>query len=164
MPALAFAFGVGIAVGLVNGIAIGVFHVNPLIMTLGMASVLLGIVTVGLRGWLAGSTNVLDVVRQVGSQTLIGPLPKNIVVWAVIALILVLGLRSSGLGRMIYAVGDNQIACRLRRGARVAGAARRLRHVGTAAPRSAGCCSRARRARSASTRRTPTCCPRSPRR
>ncbi len=113
VPALAFAFGVGIAVGLVNGIAIGVFRVNPLIMTLGMASVLLGIVTVGLRGWLAGSTNVLDVVRQVGSQTLIGPLPKNIVVWAVIALLLVLGLRSSGLGRMIYAVGDNQIACRL---------------------------------------------------
>ena len=39
---------------LVNGIAIGVFKVNPLIMTLGMASVLLGVVTVGLRGWLSG--------------------------------------------------------------------------------------------------------------
>ena len=82
VPALAIALGVGIAVGLVNGIAIGVFRVNPLIMTLGMASVLLGIITVGLRGWLAGSTNVLDLVREVGSQTLIGPLPKNIIVWA----------------------------------------------------------------------------------
>ena len=89
------------------------FQVNPLIMTLGMASVLLGIVTVGLRGWLAGSTNVLDVVRDVGSGTLIGPLPTNVIVWAVVAVVLVLGLRSSGLGRMIYAVGDNPIACRL---------------------------------------------------
>ncbi|MET0325991.1 MAG: ABC transporter permease, partial [Ilumatobacteraceae bacterium] len=111
--ALALALGVGLAVGAVNGVAIGVFRVNPLIMTLGMASVLLGIVTVGLRGWLAGSTNVLEVVRDVGSGTLIGPLPTNVVVWAVVAVVLVLGLRSSGLGRMIYAVGDNPIACRL---------------------------------------------------
>ena len=96
-----------------TALAIGVFQVNPLIMTLGMASVLLGIVTVGLRGWLAGSTNVLDVVRDVGSGTLIGPLPTNLIVWAVVAVVLVLGLRSSGLGRMIYAVGDNPIACRL---------------------------------------------------
>ncbi len=113
VPALAFAFGVGLAVGLVNGLAIGVFRVNPLIMTLGMASVLLGIVTVGLRGWLSGSTNVLDVVRDIGSGTLWGPLPKNLIVWGIVAVVLVLGLRSSGLGRMIYAVGDNPIACRL---------------------------------------------------
>ena len=103
-----------------------------------MASILLGIVTVGLRAVLAGSTNVLDVVRDVGSGTLIGPLPANVVVWAVVAVVLVLGLRSSGLGRMIYAVGDNPIACRLA-GVRVwqvllavyvlAGAARRRRRA-----------------------------------
>ena len=33
--------------------------------------------------------------------------------WAVVAAVLILGLRSSGLGRTIYAVGDNPIACRL---------------------------------------------------
>jgi ribose transport system permease protein len=111
--ALLLALTVGLIVGFVNGLAIGVFRVNPLIMTLGMASVLLGIITVGLRGWLSGSTNVLDFVRDVGSGTLAGPLPKNLIVWVIIAAILVLGLRSSGLGRMIYAVGDNPIACRL---------------------------------------------------
>ena len=61
----------------------------------------------------SGSTVVLDVVREIGSGRLVGPLPKNILVWGVVALVLVLGLRSSGLGRMIYAVGDNPIACRL---------------------------------------------------
>ncbi len=111
--ALSMALGIGLAVGLVNGIAIGVAKVNPLIMTLGMASVLLGIITVGLRGWLSGSTNVLSIVREVGSQPLVGPFPKNLIVWAVVAALLILGLRSSGLGRTIYAVGDNQIACRL---------------------------------------------------
>ena len=111
--ALSMALGIGLAVGLVNGFAIGVAKVNPLIMTLGMASVLLGIITVGLRGWLSGSTNVLSLVREVGSQPLVGPFPKNLIVWAVVAALLILGLRSSGLGRAIYAVGDNQIACRL---------------------------------------------------
>lgn len=111
--AIALALVVGVTVGLVNGLAIGVFKVNPLIMTLGMASILLGVITVGLRGWLSGSTQVLDLVRQVGSQRLIGPLPKNILVWAAVAAFLVLGLRSSGLGRTIYAVGDNPMACRL---------------------------------------------------
>jgi ribose transport system permease protein len=101
--ALGLALVVGLAVGLVNG----------LIMTLGMASVLLGVMTVGLRGWLSGSVVVPDIVRDIGSGTLFGPLPRNIIVWAVVSVILVLGLRSSGLGRMLYAVGDNQIACRL---------------------------------------------------
>ena len=113
VPALAMGIGIGVGVGFVNGLAIGVFRVNPLIMTLGMASVLLGIITVGLRGWLAGSTNVLDLVRDVGSGTLFGPLPANLIVWLVVSVVLVWGLRSSGLGRMIYAVGDNPIACRL---------------------------------------------------
>jgi ribose transport system permease protein len=111
--ALGLALVVGLAVGLVNGLAVGVFRVNPLIMTLGMASVLLGVMTVGLRGWLSGSVVVPDIVRDIGSGTLFGPLPRNVIVWAAISVILVLGLRSSGLGRMIYAVGDNQIACRL---------------------------------------------------
>ena len=92
---------------------IGVFKVNPLIMTLGMASVLLGVVTVGLKTFLSGSTQVLSVVDDVGSGTLFGPLPMNFLVWAAISALIVLGLSSSGLGRMIYAVGDNPVACRL---------------------------------------------------
>jgi ribose transport system permease protein len=113
VPALALALLVGLGVGLVNGLAVGVFKVNPLIMTLGMASVLLGVVTVGLKTFLTGSTNVLPVVKSIGSGTLVGPIPMNMLVWAAIAAFLVLGLRSAGLGRMIYAVGDNRVACRL---------------------------------------------------
>jgi len=111
--AIAMAIGVGAAVGAVNGIAIGVFRVNPLIMTLGMASVLLGVVTAGIQGWLSGSTKVPAIVREIGSQPLWGPLPKNFVVLVVVGGAIVVGLRSSGLGRNIYAVGDNPIACRL---------------------------------------------------
>jgi len=115
LVALGLALCVGLAVGLVNGIGVGVFKVNPLIMTLGMASVLLGVVTVGLvgDGFLSGSTRLLPVLRTVASGTLFGPVPNNVVVWALVAAGLIFGLSRTGLGRAIYAVGDNPIACRL---------------------------------------------------
>ena len=113
--ALGLALCVGLAVGLVNGIGVGVFKVNPLIMTLGMASVLLGVVTVGLvgDGFLSGSTRILPVLRTVASGTLFGPVPNNVLVWALVAAGLIFGLSRTGLGRGVYAVGDNPIACRL---------------------------------------------------
>lgn len=113
--ALSLALLVGLVVGAVNGIGIGVFGVNPIIMTLGVASVLVGVVTVGLvgDGFLAGSTTILPIVRDVGSRTLVGPLPANVLVWIVVGGLLLLVLHRSGLGRSIYAVGDNATACRL---------------------------------------------------
>jgi ribose transport system permease protein len=115
LVALGLALCVGLAVGLVNGVGVGVFKVNPLIMTLGMASVLLGVVTVGLvgDGFLSGSTRLLPVLRTVASGTLFGPVPNNVLVWALVAAGLIFGLSRTGLGRAVYAVGDNPIACRL---------------------------------------------------
>ena len=115
LVALGLAALVGVAVGAVNGIGVGVFRVNPLIMTLGMASILLGVVTVGLTGTgaLAGSTRLLPVVSEVGGGTLFGPFPTNSLVLVVVGGALILGLPRTGLGRMIYAVGDNALACRL---------------------------------------------------
>jgi ribose transport system permease protein len=115
LVALSLALLVGLAVGTVNGVGVGVFKVNPLIMTLGMASVLLGVVTVGLvgDGFLSGSTRLLPVLRTVASGTLFGPVPNNVLVWALVAAGLIFGLSRTGLGRAVYAVGDNPIACRL---------------------------------------------------
>ena len=115
LAALSLALLVGLAVGTVNGVGVGVFKVNPLIMTLGMASVLLVVVTVGLvgDGFLSGSTRLLPVLRTVASGTLFGPVPNNVLVWALVAAGLIFGLSRTGLGRAVYAVGDNPIACRL---------------------------------------------------
>jgi ribose transport system permease protein len=113
--ALGLALLVGLVVGTVNGVGVGVFKVNPLIMTLGMASVLLGVVTVGLvgNGFLSGSTRLLPILTTVASGTLFGPIPNNMIVWALVAAALIFGLARTGLGRAIYAVGDNPVACRL---------------------------------------------------
>jgi ribose transport system permease protein len=104
---------VGIAVGLVNGLAIGIFHVNPLIMTLGMSGILTGLLTVGSQTFLGGATRMSELVLELGSGTIVGPIPWNLVVWLLLGGGLVLGLRRTGLGRLIYAVGDNRVACRL---------------------------------------------------
>jgi ribose transport system permease protein len=53
------------------------------------------------------------VVHHLGSDTAFNYIPKDVFLWAPLALIIILGLRSSGYGRMIYAVGDNPLACRL---------------------------------------------------
>ena len=152
---------VGLVVGLINGIAIGVMKVNPLIMTLGMASVLLGVITVGIRGWLSGSTNMVSIVREIGSQPLTDFLPKNLIVWAIVSAVLILGLRSSGLGRSIYAVGDNPIACRLA-GVRIWQVLLAVYLMSGLLAALGGLLFSGRRDRSASTRRTATCCRPSP--
>src|SRR4029450_5457020 len=64
-------------------------------------------------GFLSGSTRLLPVLRTVASGTLVGPIPTNLVVWALLAAALIFGLSRTGLGRSIYAVGDNPVACRL---------------------------------------------------
>jgi ribose transport system permease protein len=108
----------GLVVGLVNGIAIGVFRVHPLIMTLGMTAILTGVLTVGSQTFLSGSTAMPPFIQEVGAGTFLGPIPWNLLIWLVVGYLLIVGLRRSGLGRMIYAVGDNRRAARLA-GARV---------------------------------------------
>lgn len=105
---------VGLVVGGINGIGIGVFKVNPLIMTLGMSAILLGLFTSWAQTILQGSTNVAPFIRTLGAGAFFGhTVPWNLLVWASIALLLIGCLYRTGLGRAIYAVGDNPIACRL---------------------------------------------------
>jgi ribose transport system permease protein len=101
----------GLVIGLVNGIGVSLFRVNPLIMTLGVSGVTLGLLTIlSQRGFTAV---VPDFVITLGSERFLRYIPYDLLVWAPIAAIIILGLRYTGLGRMIYAVGDNPVACRL---------------------------------------------------
>jgi ribose transport system permease protein len=102
---------VGLGIGLANGIGVGIFRVNPLIMTLGTSSV-----TFGLLSIYAGRSFekvVPDLVSTLGSDRFFDYLPANLILWIVLAAVLILGLRYTGYGRMLYAVGDNDVAARL---------------------------------------------------
>jgi ribose transport system permease protein len=99
--------------GLVNGIGTGVFRVHPLIMTLGMSLVILGLLTVYQLTQVSSGVVVPDIIGTIGGGTTFGFLPNNLIVFIPIAALILLGLRWSGYGRLLYAVGDNPVAARL---------------------------------------------------
>jgi ribose transport system permease protein len=111
--AILIGLGVGAAIGLVNGIGIGVFSVNPLIMTLGISIITVGLLSVGNETFLSKAPAIPDLISTVGSGRVFHYVPNNVFVWIAIAVIIIGGLRATGLGRLIYAIGDNEVACRL---------------------------------------------------
>jgi ribose transport system permease protein len=109
--AIALALTTGLIVGLVNGIGVAIFRVNALIMTLGVSVITLGLLTVVAQQQF--SALVPNFVATLGSQRFLTYIPYDLLVWAPISALIILGLRYSGIGRMIYAIGDNPVASRL---------------------------------------------------
>lgn len=114
-PAIAILLAVVAATiaGIVNGIGVGVFKVHPLIMTLGLGLVILGLMNVYQLLVIQSGTEVPDVIIWLGSGTTLPFLPNNLLVFVPLALLIIGGLRFSGYGRLLFAVGDNAIASRL---------------------------------------------------
>ena len=100
------------AAGLANGIGVGVFRVHPLIMTLAMSLVVLGLMTVYQLIMVAAGSRVPAEVAWVGGGSSFG-LPNNLILFVPLALLILWALRRSGYGRLLYAVGDNERAARL---------------------------------------------------
>jgi len=117
-PAIAIGLMAAALAGLVNGVGIGIFKVHPLIMTLGMGLVLLGLTSVYQLAMVQSPVDVPDFIEWLGSETTLTFLPNNLLVYLPIAALIIIGLRRSGYGRLLFAVGDNPIAARLA-GARV---------------------------------------------
>jgi ribose transport system permease protein len=99
--------------GLINGIGVGVFKVHPLIMTLGMSLVVLGLMSVYQLLMVRSGTLIPDPILWLGSGISFGFVPNSLVVFVPVAALIVIGLRRSGYGRLLFAVGDNPIAARL---------------------------------------------------
>ena len=105
---------VGLVVGSANGVGVSVFRVNPLIMTLAMSGILLGLFTAWAQTILQGSTQVAPFIKVVGAGSFLGHrFPFSVVVWALVAGGLIWLLRRTGWGRLLYAIGDNEVAVRL---------------------------------------------------
>jgi ribose transport system permease protein len=98
--------------GLITGIGVGVFRVHPLIMTLGMSFVVLGLANVWQLQTVQTGSGVPDQLRWLGAGTFLG-LPNSLLVFVPLAAFILLGLRRSGYGRLLFAIGDNPVAARL---------------------------------------------------
>jgi ribose transport system permease protein len=113
LTAVALALLIGLVVGLVNGAGVAVFKVQPLIMTLGMGLVVTGTLTVYSQLAVKSVPGVPPFIHELGARTVLGVVPVSLFLWAPLAAAVILGLRYSGYGRLLYAVGDNATACRL---------------------------------------------------
>ena len=110
LPALLVVFGIGIAVGLLNGLLVTKRRVPPFIATLGVAILLEGIRFVYTKA--APSGSIPPGVRFFGNEA-IGPLPTNLIVLLVFSAIGLFVLHKTVFGRHIYATGVNREAARL---------------------------------------------------
>lgn len=99
--------------GFLTGIGVGVFRVHPLIMTLGMGLVVLGLANVWQLQMVKTGTGVPEVIRWLGSATFLDIVPYSLLVFVPVAALILLGLRRTGYGRLLFAIGDNPIAARL---------------------------------------------------
>ena len=111
--AILIALVISAIVGLVNGVGVGVFRVHPLIMTLAMSLIVLGLANVWQLQMVQTGSGVPDEFRRLGAGMFFDVVPISLLVFVPVAVLIILGLNRTGFGRLLYAIGDNPIASRL---------------------------------------------------
>lgn len=108
---LLFGIGVGSVVGLVNGLVVTRFGIDSFIVTLGTASLILGVVN-----WYSGGTSIIQGIPQevidFGGGRALG-VPKLFYVLIVVAFAVWYLLEQTPYGRNLHAIGSNKAASRL---------------------------------------------------
>ena len=97
-------FVLGALIGFINGVGVGRFRVPPIVMTLGMMTILTGFVLVYTRGSPVGGAHpaLVDFVFEEVINV-----PVIVIVWIVLAMLLWFFSRRTTIGRRFYAVGSN---------------------------------------------------------
>jgi ribose transport system permease protein len=112
VPAVAIGLGLGLIVGVINGVGVALLGVQPLVMTLGTGLMTQGIIIVYSQRILASRSIVPDFIHAIGSDRL-GIIPFDLFLWLPIAALVMGALKQTGFGRLLYAIGDNPEGCRL---------------------------------------------------
>jgi ribose transport system permease protein len=110
---IAVALTAALLAGLLTGIGVGIFRVHPLIMSLGVSFVVLGLANAWQIATVTSSTGVVAEFRIIASDRFLQIIPQSLVVFVPLAALIIIGLRRTGYGRMLYAIGDNPVAARL---------------------------------------------------
>jgi len=111
-PAILVSLIPAILVGLVNGIGVAFCRVHPLIMTLGTGLIATGCLQVYQRFVIASGSEVPAILAWLGTGRTWG-LPNALVLFVPLAVAILFGLKRTGFGRLLYALGENENAARL---------------------------------------------------
>lgn len=103
---------VGLLIGSVNGLGIAFLRVPSMIFTLGINSVLLGVMTLFTGGGFAPGDNATGFMSWLGVGRTLG-VPNPILVWLLVAAVLSFILRRTVFGRSVYALGNAEAAAYL---------------------------------------------------
>lgn len=110
LTALLAVIMMGMAVGLINGAGIQWLRIPPFIMTLGVGTVIQGVFLIYTKG--APKGNASPFLKAVCGQSFIGIVSGIVIIWAVMAAVTIVFLRSTPYGRKIYSIGINEQAAR----------------------------------------------------
>jgi len=109
--AVPVGLGVGLAVGLFNGLGVAHLRVPSMIFTLGVNAVLRGLMILHTGGF-APQTQSTGVMEFLAVGRVFG-VPMALVVWVALSAVVVVILTRTTLGRYIYAVGNREAAAYL---------------------------------------------------
>jgi ribose transport system permease protein len=104
--AIPAALGVGLAVGLVNGIGVAYLRIPSMIFTLGVDTVLRGLM-VAQTGGFAPQDRATPLMLVLAKSKLLG-IPVAIFVWIAVSLVIAGILTRTAFGRAIYATGTRE--------------------------------------------------------
>lgn len=102
---------IGLAVGLFNGFGVAYLRIPSMIFTLGVDSVLRGLMVAHTGGY-APQTEATEAMRWLASGRILG-IPNALFVWAAVALVIGVILQRTAFGRAIYATGNREAAAYL---------------------------------------------------
>jgi ribose transport system permease protein len=105
---------IGFVLGAFNGYVSHRFQIQPLVVTLGMSSALIGGLLIWTHAMATGPAPAfLGRLTSVSSKTFGIGIPPLVVIWALFAILLGFGLRRTRVGRKLYATGANPEAAEL---------------------------------------------------
>ena len=100
----------GLAIGAVQGFAVGAWGANPIIVTIGAAGLM-----EGMAVWLSHGQSIVPPSDETSWEHLGQPvlgLPAPVYVFIVVTVILAVVMRRTRFGRQIYLLGENRVAAR----------------------------------------------------
>ncbi|WP_395817894.1 ABC transporter permease [Devosia sp.] len=102
---------IGLIVGLVNGFGVAYLRIPSMIFTLGVDSVMRGLM-VAHTGGFAPQDTATDLMRYLAAEKVLG-VPVAVFVWAAISIVISAVLARTSFGKAIYATGNREAAAYL---------------------------------------------------